>query len=59
MLLGYGLLRSLLPLVRTLGRLPDGFSRAFAGALNAATRPFHVVNYLVPAPAPPCSTGGG
>ena len=46
MLLGYGVVRSLLPLVRTLGRLPDAFSRAFAGALNAGTRPFHVVNYL-------------
>ena len=46
MLLGYGVVRSLLPLVRTLGRLPDAVSRAFAGALNAGTRPFHVVNYL-------------
>ena len=46
MLLGYGVVRTLLPLVRTLGRLPDGCSRALAGVLNAATRPFHVVNYL-------------
>jgi hypothetical protein len=46
MLLGYGVVRSLLPLVHTLGRLPDGFSRAFAGALDAATRPFHVVNHF-------------
>ena len=46
MLLGYGVVRSVLPLVRTLGRLPDGFSRAFAGALDAATGPFHAVNYL-------------
>ena len=46
MLLGYGVVRSLLPLVRTFDRLPDGFTRAFAGALNAAARPFHVVNYV-------------
>ena len=36
----------LLPGVRLFGRLPDGFSRRFAGALNAGTRPFHVINYL-------------
>ncbi len=46
MLLGYGLVRSLLPLVRTFGRLPESYGRAFAGVLNAGTRPFHVVNYL-------------
>ena len=46
MLLGYGVVRSLLPLVCTLDRLPDSCSRAFAGALNVAARPFHVVNYL-------------
>ena len=46
MLLGYLVVRTLLPLVRTLGRLPDRGSRIFAGVLNAATTPFHVVNYL-------------
>jgi hypothetical protein len=46
MLLGYLVVRTLLPLVRTLGRLPDRGSRLFAGVLNTATRPFHVVNYL-------------
>lgn len=43
---GYMVVRRLLPLVRLFGRLPDPFSRAFAGALNAGTRPFHVINYL-------------
>lgn len=46
MLLGYFVVRSLLGLVSTLGRLPDGVSRRFAQVLNAGTRPFHVVNYL-------------
>ena len=46
MVLGYGVVRMLLPLVRTLGRL--GYSRGFATALNAARRPFHLVNYLGP-----------
>lgn len=46
MLLGYLVVRSLLPLVRLFGRLPHVFSRAFAGVLNAVTRPFHVINYL-------------
>jgi hypothetical protein len=46
MLFGYLLVRNLLWLVRAFSRLPDEASRAFAAALNAATRPFHVVNYL-------------
>ncbi len=46
MLFGYIVVRALLPLVRTFGRLPDGFGRAFARVLNAGTRPFDVVNYL-------------
>lgn len=46
MLFGYLVVRTLLSLVRTFGRLPDGFSRTFARGLNAGTRPFHVVNYL-------------
>jgi DinB superfamily len=46
MLFGYLVVRRLLPLVGFLGRLPPIVSRAFAAALNAATRPFHMVNYL-------------
>ncbi|GLY38173.1 hypothetical protein Amsp01_041970 [Amycolatopsis sp. NBRC 101858] len=43
---GYQIVRALLVLVRLFGRLPDPVSRAFAAVLDAATRPFHVVNYL-------------
>lgn len=46
MAFGYMVVRALLPLVRTLGRLPDPFSRAFAAALDRGTGPFHAVNYL-------------
>jgi hypothetical protein len=46
MLFGYLLVRVLIGLVRFFGRLPDGASRAFAAALDAVTRPFHVVNYV-------------
>jgi hypothetical protein len=46
MVLGYGVVRTLLPLVRTLGRL--GHSRGFATTLNAGRRPFHWINYLGP-----------
>jgi len=46
MLFGYLIVRTLLPLVRLLGRCPDWVSRGFAALLNAATRPFHVTNYL-------------
>lgn len=46
MVLGYGIVRTLLPLVRTLGRL--GHSRGFAATLNASRRPFHWINYLGP-----------
>jgi hypothetical protein len=52
MLFGYLLVRRLLPLVRVLGRLPDGVSRVFAAVLDSGTRPFHVVNYVA-------SLGGG
>ena len=48
MAFGFLIVRRLLPLVRLLGRLPAAFSRTFARALNAATRPFHVINYLGP-----------
>jgi hypothetical protein len=46
MLFGYLIVVRLLVLVRIFGRLPDGVSRAFAGALEVSTRPFHVINYL-------------
>jgi hypothetical protein len=46
MLFGYLLVRVLIRLVRGFSRLPDRASRTFAAALNAATRPFHVVNYV-------------
>jgi DinB superfamily len=46
MLFGYMIVRTLLRLVRMFGRLPNGFSRAFAGLLNSASRPFHFVNYV-------------
>ena len=43
MVFGYLIVRTLMPLVHVLGR--SGRSRRFAAALNAARRPFHVVNY--------------
>ena len=46
MLFGYLLVHNLLPLVKAFARLPRRASKAFAATLNAATRPFHVVNYL-------------
>lgn len=46
MAFGYLIVRALLPLVRTLGRLPDPFSRGFARALDAARGAFHLINYL-------------
>ena len=45
MVFGYMVVQRLLVLVRVLGRLPDNVSRVFAGALNAATTPFHAINY--------------
>ena len=46
MLFGYLIVRALLPLVTAFARLPRTYSRYFATALNAATRPFHVINYV-------------
>ncbi len=46
MLFGYIIVRRLLWLVRGFSMLPAAYSRRFALALNSATRPFHVVNYL-------------
>jgi hypothetical protein len=48
MLFGYMIVRALLPLVVAFSRLPGGASRAYAGLLNAATRPFDLINYLGP-----------
>ncbi|MBO0812207.1 MAG: DinB family protein [Microlunatus sp.] len=41
---GYLIIRTLLPLVHILGRL--GRSRRFATTLDAAGRPFHLINYI-------------
>jgi hypothetical protein len=41
----YLIVRALRVLVKGFGRLPDGMSRALAGLLNSASRPFHVINY--------------
>jgi len=46
MLFGYLVVRALLWLVRVVSRLPARYSLGFARALNATTRPFHVINYL-------------
>jgi DinB superfamily len=46
LLFGYLVVLRLLPLVQLLSRLPDVVSRRFAALLDAATGPFHVVNYL-------------
>jgi hypothetical protein len=45
MLFGYVVVRALRPLVRGFGLLPDGVSRVYARLLNAASRPFHTINY--------------
>jgi len=46
MLFGYIIVRVLLWLVKGFSRLPRTYSRRFAQGLNAASRPFHVINYL-------------
>ncbi|MDO3634579.1 DinB family protein [Mycolicibacterium arseniciresistens] len=45
MVFGYMVVQRLLILVKIMSRLPDRISRGFAAALNAASRPFHVINY--------------
>jgi hypothetical protein len=45
MVFGYLVVRTLLPLVRVVSRLPAPVGRSWAALLNSATRPFHVVNY--------------
>ena len=46
MLFGYLVVRVLLFLVRGFSRLPRSVSKTFAAGLDAATTPFHVVNYV-------------
>ena len=46
LLIGYLVVRTLLPVMALISRLPPWFGRGFAGTLNAAARPFHVVNYV-------------
>ena len=46
MLFGYLVIRALLVLVRVFGLLPDGASKAFARLLDAARKPFDLINYL-------------
>jgi hypothetical protein len=45
MVFGFMVVTRLLPLVRILGRLPEPVSRGYATILNAATTPFHAINY--------------
>ena len=46
LLLGYLLVRNLMPLVWLVSRLPHPLQHGFAATLNAAARPFHVMNYV-------------
>lgn len=43
---GYMVVQQLVPLVHFLGRLPQTVSRVHARTLNAATVPFHPINYF-------------
>jgi hypothetical protein len=45
MLFGYLIVRALRSLVRVFGVLPDSVSLVYARLLNAASRPFHTINY--------------
>jgi hypothetical protein len=45
MVFGYMVVQRLLILVKAFSRLPDSASRMFARVLNAATKPFDVINY--------------
>jgi hypothetical protein len=46
MLFGYLVVRALLVLVRIFSLLPDVTSKTFAGLLDSARTPFHLINYL-------------
>jgi hypothetical protein len=45
MVFGYLVIQRLLVLVRIFSRLPDPVSRVYANILDAATNPFHIINY--------------
>lgn len=45
MVFGYMVVQRLLVLVRVLSHLPDWVSRWYARMLNAASRPFHAINF--------------
>jgi hypothetical protein len=45
MVFGYLIVRTLLPLVRVVSRLPPAVGRGWAALLDSATRPFHVINH--------------
>ena len=45
MMFGYVVVRSLLPLVNVVSRLPASIGRGFADTLNAVTVPFNSINY--------------
>jgi len=45
MLFGYLIVRALRPLVKGFGRLPAVVGRSYAALLNAASGPFHAINY--------------
>jgi hypothetical protein len=45
MVFGYMVVQRLLVLVRIFSRLPHRVSRVYANILNAATKPFHIINY--------------
>ena len=48
MAFAFFLLPVLLPLVRLFGRVPEGWSKRFAGVLNSGTGLFNVINALGP-----------
>ena len=45
MVFGFLIVRTLLPLVRLMGRLPAWVGRRFAAVLDSTRRPFHVINF--------------
>ena len=45
MVFGFLVVRTLLPLVHVMSRLPAPVGRGWAALLNSARRPFHVINY--------------
>ena len=59
MVFGYMVVQRLLLLVRVLGRFPDGVSRIYARLLDAATRPFDLINYTARTPPPSSTTVTG